>query len=239
MAYKYINYQSPIPLGKFTSHISKDKKGLLSVKDDVRDRMIKADAHIIWSITLYFSSKNAIKEGINLVSGIGYYYSLFHCIFSLMCLDFNIREQKLRRISHNQLTGFLETQVHNGFFSPALLSLFIDARGVREFINYLGGESGHDKFISLRHPRSLLTKSFGKIRFNDFINKLDDEYAIVIDEFTKTLKNIENHFCKNIFPVLHRTSNFDFYGEDFLENFFKPDCYVIEEVENYLFTLES
>jgi hypothetical protein len=50
----------------------------LNVKEEAEDRIQKLDAHAIWSVTLYFSAQNALKNGINVLSGIGYYYALFH-----------------------------------------------------------------------------------------------------------------------------------------------------------------
>jgi len=238
--YKYVNYGSKIPIHKLSPLVSDESKIRLSVKDEAEDRIKKLDAHTIWGIVLYFSSRNANKEGINVISGIGYYYTLFHCAFAITCLDFNIPENRLHRVSHDQMTRFLKKQVKLGIVSNDLLFLFTDARFVREFANYLSGESGHDKFLSLRHtPRSLITDSYGKIQFIDFVNNLDRECGILIDEFLKLLKNIEDKFSRNIFPVLSRSSDFDYYGEDFLENFFGPDCEVVLEIEDYLREIED
>lgn len=240
MKYKYINCQSPIPIKKLSGLITDENSGRFSVKEEAKDRIQKLDAHSIWSVTFYFTSQNALKEGINVLAGIGYYYTLFHCIFAAICLDFDIPDEQLKHISHNMLSNLLKKQVKVKVASIELLNLFTDARFVREFANYLSGESGHDKFMSLRHtPRSLVTDSFGKIEFNDFVRKLDSACGKTIDEFIALLKNVENHFSKNIFPVVHRTSDFDYYGEDFLENFFSHDCEIISAIERYLSDAEK
>lgn len=94
--------------------------------------------------------------------------------------------------------------------------------------------------MSLRHtPMSLTTDSFGKIEFNDFIEKLDSAVAKTINEFFLLLKNIESHFSRNIFPVLSRVSDFDYYGEDFLENFFPRHSEIVKGIEEFLFAMDN
>lgn len=240
MKHTYINHESAIPIQKLGPFVIKNGSRRLKVRNEVEDRIKKLDAHAIWSITLNFSSRSAFERGINVLSGIGYYYTLFHCIFAMICLDFDISEGKLRRVSHNQLARFLKMQVKQGVATKRLLELLTDARFTREYANYLSGQSGHDKFMSLRHtPRSLITDSFGKLHFNDFVNKLSSACAQTIDEFIKMLKNTENHFSCYIFPVLHRNSDFDYYGEDFLDNFFPPNCKIVTDIEEYLIKIEE
>ena len=127
MKHKYINHKSTIPIQKLSGLVSEDEKYRLGIKDEAEDRIKKVDTHAIWSIMLYFSSKNATKEGINVISGIGYYYTLFHCVFAMVCLDFDIPEKHLHRVSHGQLIRFLKKQVQLGVASNDLLVLFTDA----------------------------------------------------------------------------------------------------------------
>lgn len=215
------------------------RNGRLDVKEEFRDRIQKADTHAVWGVVLYFSSKQAAENAISVMSGVGYYYALFHCAFSMTCLDFDIKDKDLQRVSHKQLTNFLKKEVKLGIATEELLKLFNDARYVREFVNYLGGETGHDKFMNLRHPISFITESFGKISFLNFLDILEKECKKVLDELMFAFKNIEKINKRSIFPCVHRTYDFDYYGEDFLENFFTPTCTVINEVENYLKLIEG
>lgn len=240
MKQEYINFKCKIPISKLSDVVRKEEDFRFHVDKKAEDRIKKLDAHAIWSIALNFSSRHVSEEGMNVLSGIGHYYSLFHCVFSIVCLDVDIPDNCLHKVSHDQLTNFLKREVKLGVASKDLWVLFTDARFVREFVNYLSGESGHDKFMSLRHtPRSLITDSFGKIQFNDFVGELDSRNSIVIDEFMKMLRNIEDHFSTSIFPILHRNAYYDYYGEDFLENFFDPSCGVVSQIEQYLSKIEN
>jgi len=120
-----------------------------------------------------------------------------------------------------------------------IMDLYNDSRWIREYVNYLSGSSGLDKFKLLRDFHTIKSKCFGEVSLDVFSLRLGEENDRLIGEFITLTKQIENKCHRNIFPFLHMVNDFDYYGEDFLMTFFIGDSLVEEEVRNFLMGIDS
>ena len=205
------------------------------------DRFNKIDAHAVFAVSLFFSSKHSLKEGNTVLASIGQYYSMYHLGYALVSLNFSLKDSNLKRISHSKLINLLMNLNERGIISIDFINLYLDLQEVREHYNYLNAETGQDKFMILR--RDFLTHSycFGDIELTNISAQAEEPLSIVIDGFYSMLHEIEVQITSNsktnghrpdIFRSIRRLSWFDWFGEDMMMNFYSDD--VMREIEHFL-----
>lgn len=239
---------------KFLDDIGKtigpaDKSYCNSIKDDLTwfrplpeyiDRYNKIDAHSVFAVSLFFSSKHLLEEGNRVLASIAQYYSIYHLGYALVSLDFSVEDHELKRMKHSHLGHLLNALEKKGTISTNFLKLFRDLKNVREHFNYLNAENGQDKFMILR--RGFLTHSncFGDIRLSDISVQAEEPISTIIDRFFSMLHEIElkisdektNEQRPDIFRSIRRVSWSDWFGEDMMENFYSDE--VMREIEHFL-----
>lgn len=205
------------------------------------DRYNKIDAHAVFAVSLFFSSKHLLKEGNMVLASIGQYYSMHHLGYALVSLNFSYEDYKLTRISHSELIGLLKNLKERGIISTDFIKLFLDLKNVREYFNYLNANSGQDKFMILR--RGFLTHSncFGDIPLSDISVQAEEPILTIMDRFFSMLHEIEvqitsnsktNGYRPDIFRSIRRVSWYDWFGEDMMDNFYSDE--VMRDVEHFL-----
>ena len=205
------------------------------------DRYNKIDAHSVFAVSLFFSSKHSLEEGNRVLSSIGQYYSIFHIGYALVSLNFSFKDSNLKRINHSQLKNLLKNLVDRDIISVDFLNLYLDLKNVREYFNYLNVESGQDKFMVLRRGHLTHSKCFGDIHLIDISAKAEEPISIIIDTFFSMLHEIELQITSNrktnghrpdIFRSIRRLSWYDWFGEDMMMDFYSDE--VMKEIEHFL-----
>lgn len=204
------------------------------IKKEKEDRFKKIDAHIIWAIVFHESSKY-LGEDNHILTFISEYYSIFHCSFSYMLIDMSIDDQKFERIRHSQLLKMLNDHLNRNLITKNYIDLFNDTKIIREYINYLGEKDGLQKFIALRRGQSFIRSTcYGDVTLHQLKDYILEDIDQLLEEYIKILKYLENIAGnKYLFGVLHIDSDFDYYGEDFLEGFL-VDGELKDNIMNYL-----
>jgi hypothetical protein len=103
---------------------------------------VKNSAHSVLAAACFRESAIAARElgGCCVFSPIGLYYSLFHFSMGCLWLNFRIKGNSLRGISHDRLGGFVGSQmVQCGFLAKSYQALLEELRGLREQCNYKFG----------------------------------------------------------------------------------------------------
>ena len=204
------------------------------------DRYNKIDAHSVFAVSLFISSKNLLKEGDRVLSSIAQYYSIYHLGYALVSLDFSVEDSELKKMKHSHLRHLLNNLEKKGIISTDFLELYGDLKTVREHFNYLNAENGQDKFMILR--RGFLTHSncFGDISLSDISVQAEEPISTIMDRFFYLLHEIELKICDektngqrpDIFRSIRRVSWYDWFGEDMMENFYPDE--VMREIEHFL-----
>lgn len=205
------------------------------------DRYNKIDAHSVFAVSLFFSSKHSLEEGNTVLASIGQYYSLFHLGYALASLNFSYSDGNLKRVGHSNLWSMLKNLNERGIISTDFLKLFDDLRDAREYFNYLNVESGDDKFMALRRGFSTHSNCFGDIRLSDISAQAEEPLFTILDQFFIMLHNIELKITSNtktngcrpdIFRSIRRISWYDWFGEDMMLNYHSDAA--MRETEHFL-----
>jgi hypothetical protein len=206
------------------------------------DRYSKIDAHSVFAVAFYFSSKKALSNQEHVLSAIAQYYSIFHLSFALISLNFNIEDKKLEKIRHSQLKNVLKNLNTIKVISENFIYLYEDLQEVREYLNYINVPNGYSKFIFLRRGHIFKSRFFSEdISIPLYPSKSMEILSQIIDEYFDFLHTIEESIISKkktngerplLFKCIRRISNFDWYGEDFLNNSFSSDT--IKEVNTFL-----
>jgi hypothetical protein len=207
------------------------------VINEKKDRFQRIDTHTIWSIA-FFESVKYLKEDNNILAAIGLYYSIFHCTFAYMILDLSIEDGKFETMHHSRLFKMLKNHFDRNLVTEKYLNFFGVAKDVREYINYFGAKKGFGKFKALKYGLILEYDLYGECNLLQINNKILNDTGKLINEYVKILKNIENKTNRYLFGLLHMNSDFDYYGEDFLESILL-DGDLKENITHYLFELEE
>lgn len=223
-------------------HIDQEKPStLFEPLPEYIDRYHKIDAHSIFAVSLFFSSKHALDEGNTILASIGQYYSIFHLGFALVSLDFSHNDNVLERMQHSKLKRLLKNFVERGIISTEFLELYLDLQEVREYFNYLDAKNGQGKFMILRRGHLTHSNCFGDIRFCDISAQAKEPILIIFNRFFSMLHEIELQITSNrktngyrpiIFRSIRRLSWYDWFGEDMMMDFY-PDI-VMKEIEHFL-----
>jgi len=205
------------------------------------DRYNKIDAHSVFAVSLFFSSKHSLEEGNRVLASIGQYYSIFHLAYALVSLNFSLEDKNLKRIKHSKLKNLLKNLEERGIISIDFLKLYLDLQEVREYFNYLDVENGQGKFMILRRGHLTHSYCFGDVSFSDISAQAEEPISIIIDEFFSMLHEIElqitsnrktNGYRPDIFRSIRRLSWYDWFGEDMMMNFYSDA--VIRDIEHFL-----
>lgn len=223
-------------------HINQEKNPtLFGPLPEHIDRYHKIDAHSIFAVSLFFSSKHALDEGNTILASIGQYYSIFHLGLALVSLDFGHNDNVLEKMRHSKLKNLLKNFVERGIISTEFLELYMDLQEVREYFNYLNIKNGQDKFMILRRGHLTRSNCFGDIHFCKISAQAKEPISIIIDRFFSMLHKIELQITSNtktngyrpvIFRSIRRLSWYDWFGEDMMMDFY-PDI-VMKEIEHFL-----
>ena len=205
------------------------------------DRYNKIDAHSVFAVSLFFSSKHSLEEGNRVLASIGQYYSIFHLGYALVSLNFSLKDSTLKRMSHSNLKNLLKNLEDRGIISIDFLKLYLDLQEVREYFNYLDVENGQGKFMILSRGHLTHSNCFGDIRLSDISAQAEEPISIIIDRFFSMLHEIElqitsnrktNGYRPDIFRSIRRLSWYDWFGEDMMMNFYSDE--VMSEIEQFL-----
>ena len=205
------------------------------------DRYNKIDAHSVFAVSLFFSSKHLLEEGNRVLASIGQYYCIFHLAYALVSLNFSLKDNTLKRLNHSKLKNLLQNLEDRGIISVDFLKLYQDLQEVREYFNYLDVENGQSKFMILRRGHLTHSNCFGDIRFSDISAQAEEPISIIIDEFFSMLHEIElqitsnrktNGYRPDIFRSIRRLSWYDWFGEDMMMNFYSDVA--IRDIEHFL-----
>ena len=205
------------------------------------DRYNKIDAHSVFAVSLFFSSKHSLKEGNRVLASIGQYYSIFHLAYALVSLNFSLEDNTLKRINHSKLRSLLINLSDRDIISIDFLKLYLDLQEVREYFNYLDIKNGQGKFMILRRGHLTHSYCFGDIRFSDISAQAEEPISIIIDEFFSMLHEIElqiiskrktNGHRPDVFRSIRRLSWYDWFGEDMMMNFYSDA--VMRDIEHFL-----
>lgn len=220
---------------------SEPNSHIYSPLPEYKDRYDKVDAHAIFAVSFYFSSKKALDDGDVVLASIGQYYSIFHLSFALVSLNFSYSDSQLEKIHHSKLKGLLSNLSERKIVSGEFLDLYDDLQEVREHFNYLNVQSGGGKFYILRRGYSVHSKCFGDIKFDKLSSSASEVVYNLLDKFYKMLHTIELSLISKtktdkhrpiIFKSIRRISMYDWYGEDMMENFYPEE--VMKEIEHFL-----
>lgn len=141
-----INFDESKLINKIKKTIdSNEYYGEFYPRSECEDRYHKVDAHSIFSVALIFSSEYALKNGNNILSSIGQYYSFYHLSFALITLDMNIKNEQLNKMKHNTLKKHIKNFIDRKIISKEFLYIFDDLKEVREHFNYLNVGEGSNK----------------------------------------------------------------------------------------------
>ena len=205
------------------------------------DRYNKIDAHSVFAVSLFFSSKHSLEERNRVLASIGQYYSIFHLGYALVSLNFSLKDSNLKRMNHSNLKNLLKNLEDRGIISIDFLNLYLDLQEVREYFNYLDVKNGQGKFMILRRGHLTHSNCFGDIRLSDISTQAEEPISIIIDRFFSMLHEIElqitsnrktNGYRPDIFRSIRRLSWYDWFGEDMMMNFYSDA--VMREIEHFL-----
>jgi len=205
------------------------------------DRYNKIDAHSVFAVSLFFSSKHSLEEGNRVLASIGQYYSMFHLGYALVCLNFSLKDSTLKRMSHSKLKNLLINLEDRGIISIDFLKLYLDLQEVREYFNYLNAENGKNKFMILRRGHLTHSNCFGDVHLSDISAQAEEPISIIIDRFYSMLHEIElqitskrktNGHRPEIFRSIRRLSQYDWFGDDMMMNFYSDE--VMRGIEHFL-----
>lgn len=219
-------------------HIS----GMYTPNDETSDRYEKIDAHSVFAVAFYYSSKSALDNGDHVLSSIAQYYSIFHLSYALISMDFSIPNEKLSKIRHSQLKNILKSLSTKKVISSNCIDFYEDLQYVREYLNYINVPTGHQKFMSLRRGHLFYSKFYSKdIYISSYATVSIKVVFEIISKYFDLLHDIEKSICSNsktngmrptLFRSIRRISIFDYYGEDFLNNSFSRE--VVRETNTFL-----
>lgn len=226
-----------------------DEKGDLLVnlnwflpKPEFKDRYTKIDAHAIFAIGFYYSSKQALKNKDHVLSSIGQYYALFHLSFSLVSLNFANDENILNKVRHSQLKNLLRDLVNKKVITEDFVKFFEDLQEVREYLNYINVPNGYMKFMTLKRGHSFTSRLIDRdIYISSYCIESVGVLGDLVDKYFDFLHEIENSLISKsktkgnrpeLFKCLRRVTLYDWYGEDFLNNFFNKEIRI--EIERFL-----
>ena len=227
---------------KIAGEDMEDNPDLYVPKQEYADRYSKIDAHSVFSVAFYYASLKALNNKENVFSSIGQYYSLFHLSFALIALNFTISDEKLVKIRHSELKNLLVNLDTTKVITKNYIEFYEDLQEVREYLNYINVPNGFMKFMTLRRGHMFTSRFFKKDTYissycHESISVLFEilnKYYIFLHsiECSLTSKAKTNNNRPMLFKSIRRISWYDWYGEDFLNNFFESS--VIKEIDIFL-----
>jgi len=113
--------------------------------EEIQTRQMNLNAHFAWALTMWASAESAHQQNNTLLAAVGYYYSAFHAGFAAVNTNLDIPPEKLVRISHATLKGYLEPM-----FSAMGMYHYELLQGIRESVNYLGADGPTGKLGIVR-----------------------------------------------------------------------------------------
>ena len=91
------------------------------------------NAHFCWSLAMWGSADMAREQSNYIVACYGYYYSVYHAGFALICTDHSFHTEDMLQMKHSKIESWLSDRL------PLKLALdFTLLRRYREVTSYLG-----------------------------------------------------------------------------------------------------
>jgi hypothetical protein len=151
--------------------------------NSIKDRLERADAHMLSSMNFLISSYKALRNKDYLMFNVSLYYSLFNLLFSYLCLDMSIKNNNLKWIRHSKIPKLLGKHINEEIIQKRVLNIFEQMRETREKLSYLSSPTSLGKFeIMSKKEKYYIIRTDENYKIKKKVNLTLFEYCFISQE---------------------------------------------------------